>query len=60
MASLLLTVVLMAILVMAASAGEKPARLIVMLGGVFPAGIIQGVTLWKTKSGFIALTMHIN
>ena len=44
MASLLLTVVLMAILVMAASAGEKPARLIVMLGGVFPAGIIQGVT----------------
>ncbi len=42
--SLLLTVVLMAFLALAASIGEKPARLIVMLGGVLPAGLIQGAT----------------
>lgn len=44
MVSLVLTAVLMALLVTAASVGEKPARLVVMLGGVLPAGLIQGAT----------------
>lgn len=44
MVSLLTTAVLMAILVMIGSTSDKPARIIVMLGGVLPAGLIQGAT----------------
>lgn len=42
--SLVLTVIVMILLVMAGSAGEKPARIVVMLGGTMPAGLIQGAT----------------
>lgn len=42
--SILMAVVLMAILVVIGGAGEKPARIIVMLGGDLPAGLIQGAT----------------
>ena len=44
MVSVLLAVVVMALLVLVGSAGEKPARIIVMLGGDLPAGLIQGAT----------------
>lgn len=42
--SLLLTAALMAFLVMLGNTGEKPSRIIVMLGGTMPAGLIQGAT----------------
>ncbi len=52
--SLILTVILMVILVFATSS-ENPNRILVMLGGTMPEGIIQGVTYLLFIFGMLEL-----
>ncbi len=53
--SLLLTVAVMALLVLMGSVGEQPARIIVMLGGDLPSGLIQGSTYFLFFWGILEI-----
>lgn len=55
--SLIITIVIMVVLNLVAS--DSPSRIIVMLGGTWPAGIIQGVTYFLFFFGmFEVLALH--
>ncbi len=58
--SILLAAILMAILVMIGNLGEKPARIIVMLGGDLPAGLIQGATYFLFFWGILEVAAISN
>ena len=55
--SLALSVAFMAFLVLLGSAGEKPARIIVMLGGTMPEGLIQGATYFLFFWGILEVAV---
>lgn len=50
-----LTVIVMAILVLIASTSDEPSRIITMMGGVMPAGLIQGATYFLFLFGMSEL-----